>query len=363
MNGVVLLGAEINFSGKGSEIVKASIDWDAVARQTQHCSIALRVAPFSGPIRADDSPAHTIAEVAKQLLDDARAHHVKIEEFQFDFDCAQKNLGAYRSWLSMLRRIVHPIRFAITVLPAWLDEQEFLSLVRETDGYVLQVHSVPISTHGSATLCDSKLVREWIARAEKLHMAFSVALPTYRCAAGYAYDGKLLSVAMDSVQPSWPPGTRILNFGADADEIAGLVHEWQKARPSLLRELIWYRVPTATDTRNWRWPTLAAVMAGRPPKHQLEVRQEGANPIDLSIVNAGEADEQLDADVTAKWSTADLEACDALSGWRVRWENNCAVFSSIAQNGFRLPPGATRKIGWFRFDQSTNLQAEFSKLK
>ncbi len=360
MNGVVLLGAEINFHSKSPEVVKASIDWNAVEGQTQHCSIALRVAPFAGPIRADDSPAHTIVDVTKQLLDDARAHHVKIEEFQFDFDCAQKNLRAYRTWLSMLRPIVHPIRFVITVLPAWLDDANFLPLVRETDGYVLQVHSIPISARGGATLCDSKLAREWIARAGKLRMPFSVGLPTYRCAAGYAHDGKLLSVAMDSVQPSWPPGTRILEFGADADDIAALVREWQKARPPQLRELIWYRVPIATDTRNWRWPTLAAVMAGRPPKHQLSVRQEGANPVDLSIVNAGEADEQLSLNVTAKWSKAGLEASDALFGWSVRSENGLAVFNSVAQNGFRLPPGATRKIGWLRFDRQTNLQIEFS---
>jgi len=360
MNGVVLLGAEINFGGKNPEIAKASIDWEAVQRQTQHCSVALRIAPFAGPFRADDAPARVIVDVTKQLLDDAAAHCVKIEEFQFDFDCAQKNLGTYRTWLSILRPIVHPIRFVVTVLPAWLDDANFLPLVRETDGYVLQVHSIPISARGGATLCDSKLAREWIARAGKLQMPFSVAVPTYRCAAGYAPDGKLLSVAMDSVQPSWPPGTRILEFGADADDIAALVHEWQKARPPQLRELIWYRVPIATDTRNWRWPTLAAVMAGQTPKHQLNVQQEGANPIDLSIVNAGEADEQLNVNVTAKWSKAGLEASDALSGWSVRSENGLAVFKSVAQNGFRLPPGATRKIGWLRFDQPTNLQTEFS---
>jgi hypothetical protein len=360
LNGVVLLGAEINFGSKSPQIVKASIDWDAVRQQTQHCSVALRVAPFAGPFRAGDAPAHTIVDVAKQLLDNARSHGVKIEEFQFDFDCAQKNLRAYRTWLSMLRPIVHPVRFVITVLPAWLVDANFLPLVRETDGCVLQVHSVPISARGGATLCDSKLAREWIARAGKLRIPFSVALPTYRCAAGYAYDGKLLSVAMDSVQPSWPPGTRILEFGADADEIAGLVNEWQKARPPQLRELIWYRVPIVTDTRNWRWPTLAAVMAGSPPKHQLSVRQEGANPIDLSIVNTGEADEQLSLNVVSKWSAAGLEASDALSGWSVRSQNGRAVFSSGAQNGFRLPPGATRKIGWLRFDQATNLQTEFS---
>ncbi len=360
LNGVVLLGAEINFGGKRPEIVKASIDWDAVRQQTQHCSVALRVAPFAGPFRADDAPANTIVDIAKQLLDNARSHDVKIEEFQFDFDCAQKNLGAYRTWLSMLRPIVHPVRFLITVLPAWLDDANFLPLVRETDGYVLQVHSIPISAGGGTTLCDSKLARDWVSRAGNLRIPFSVALPTYRCAAGYAHDGKLLSVAMDSVQPSWPPGTRILEFGADADELAALVHEWHEARSSELRELIWYRVPIATDTRNWRWPTLEAVMAGNPPKHQLSVRQEGANPVDLSIVNAGEADEQLNVNVTAKWNKAELQACDALYGWRVRSENGRAVFSSVAQNGFRLPPGASRKIGWIRFDQPTNLQTEFS---
>ncbi len=360
MNGVVLLGAEINFSAKIPEIAKASIDWEAVRRQTLYCSVALRVAPFAGPFRADDTPAHVIVDVAKQLLDDSAAHGVKIEEFQFDFDCAQKNLRAYRTWLSMLRPIVHPARFVITVLPAWLDDANCLPLLRQADGYVLQVHSIPISARGSATLCDLRLAREWIARAGKLRMPFSVALPTYRSAAGYAPDGKLLSVAMDSVQPTWPPGTRILEFGADADNIAVLVHEWQRARPPQLRELIWYRVPIATDTRNWRWPTLAAVMAGQTPKHQLNVQQEGANPIDLSIVNAGEADEQLNVNVTAKWSGAGLEASDALSGWSVRAENGLAVFNSVAQHGLRLPPGATRKIGWLRFDQPTNLQTEFS---
>jgi hypothetical protein len=360
MNGVVLLGAEINFRSKSPEIVKASIDWNVMEGQIQHCSIALRVAPFAGPFRAADMPARVIADVAKQLLDDAAAHDVKIEEFQFDFDCAQKSLGAYRTWLSMLRPIVHPVRFVITALPAWLNDPNFPPLVRQTDGYVLQVHSVPISARGSATLCDSKLARDWITRAGKLGMPFSVAVPTYRGAAGYAPDGKLLSVAMDSVQPLWPPGTRILEFGADADDIAALVHELQKARPPQLRGLIWYRVPIATDTRNWRWPTLAAVMAGRPPEHQLSVRQEGANPIDLSIVNGGEADEQLSLNVTAKWSEAGLEASDALPGWNVRSENGLAVFHSVAQNGFRLPPGATRRIGWLRFDQPTNLQVEFS---
>lgn len=357
MDGVVILGAEINFVGKKPEIIKASIDWEAVNRQAAHCSVALRVAPFAGPFCADDTPARTIVDVTKEILDDARAHQVKIEEFQFDFDCAEKNLGSYRVWLRALRPAIQPIRLVVTVLPAWLDSSEFVSLVHEADGYVLQVHSVPILT-GSAILCDAPTTREWVAKAAKLGVPFSVALPTYRGVAGYGPDGKLLSVAMDSVQPVWPPGTRVLEFGADANEIAALVNDWQGSRPPQLRELLWYRVPIATDARNWRWATLLAVMAGRSPEHQLRVLQEGENPIDLSIVNAGEADERLNANVTAVWSDATLTASDALAGWNVRPENGRAIFSVTAPHGVRLPPGGTRKIGWLRFDQATSLQTK-----
>jgi hypothetical protein len=121
MDEVVILGAEINFVGKKTEIVKASIDWEAVKGRTEHCSVALRVAPFAGPFRAEDSPARTIVDVATEILGDARAHQVQIEEFQFDFDSAQKNLRSYRAWLQTLRSAIQPIRFVITVLPAWLD--------------------------------------------------------------------------------------------------------------------------------------------------------------------------------------------------------------------------------------------------
>jgi hypothetical protein len=360
VGGVVFLGAEINLAGKKPEVVKASIDWEVVKRQTKRCSIALRVAPYSGPFRADDSVARTIADLVKELMNEARIHGVELEEFQFDFDCARKNLAGYRTWLQSLRAIVRPIRFVITTLPAWLDDSEFRALVQQTDGYVLQVHSVPISKRGRATLCDTRLARQWVNKAARLRLPFSVALPTYRCAAGYGPDGKLISVAMDSVQPSWPPGTQVLEFGTDPDELATLVAEWQKSRPVELRELLWYRMPIATDARNWHWITLSAVMAGRRPKHNLTVVQEGQNPIDLSILNDGEADEQFDLNVAAVWNGAELTASDALSGWSIRSENGRAIFNPVAKQGVRLPPGGNRKIGWLRFDRPTNLQVELS---
>jgi hypothetical protein len=361
MDGVVLLGAEITLTGKRPDVVKASIDWEAVKRQGGSCSVALRVAPFAGPFREDDASARMIVDVTKELLGEARAHAVKIEEFQFDFDCAQKNLGNYRVWLRMLRAAVQPVRFVITVLPAWLGNSEFLPLVREADGYVLQVHSVPICSGNGATLCDTRSAREWEARAARLGVPFSVALPTYRCTAGYGPDGKLLGVAMDSVQPSWPPSTRILEFGTDADDVAALVNDWHTARPPQLRELLWYRVPVATDTRNWQWSTLSAVIAGRKPLHRLEIGREGENPIDLSITNSGEADEELDSVVTASWDGNAIVAADALPGWILDSTNRRAVFRNEGDRKIRLSPGGKRQIGWLRFERPVSLRLELAK--
>jgi hypothetical protein len=362
LDGLILLGAEIGWIGKKPALVRANIDWQMLKSHEVSCSIALRIAPYPGPFVAHDTAAQFIIDVAKSLVDLAASHGIVLSEFQIDFDCPQRNLQAYRVWLRALREAVHPLRFVITTLPAWLDDPEFVPLLREADGYVLQVHSVPNSnTTGSANLCNPQFARTWVRKAARLGLPFSVALPTYRCTAGYDATGKLLSVAMDSVQPAWPPDTRVLDFATNADEMAMLVKEWQQARPPQLREIIWYRVPVATEMRNWRWVTLSAVMSGRKPLHRLDVLQEGENPIDLLIANTGEADEQLDSVVTATWNSAAAVAADALPGWTVDLTNGRAVFAPAVGHRMRLSPGGKHRIGWLRYERPASLQLELAK--
>ena len=363
MDGAVILGAEIIWSDGGPEARRASIDWAAWKRARFPRAVALRIAPFSGPFAAEDANADFIAKVAGSLVEEAETHGVKIDEFQIDFDCAQKNLAGYRLWLRRLRSAIPtPVRLVITTLPAWLDEPEFASLVRDVDGYVLQVHSVPTRHEsGRDTLFDPELTRRWVAKAAKLGRPLSVALPTYRCIAGYDDAGKLLGVYMDSVPPKWPPRTTTLEFAADADAIADMVREWQTARPPELRELLWYRAPVASDARNWRWPTLAAVMTGRRPRHELRIDRDGANPVDLALVNAGEAEESLASIVTATWRGAELEAADALSGWSVVTERGRAQFIPSLPSPVRLAPGAKRSIGWLRFAAPTTVEVQVER--
>ena len=354
LDGLVILGGEIQWRGTTPQVIRATIPWDVLKESKKPCAIALRVAPFAGPLDKDGGPLPTIMEVAKSLLAEAQSHGVKVNEFQLDYDCAQKKLAGYRIWLRALRPVVSPMPLVITTLPAWLDEPEFAKMVDEVDGYVLQVHSVSTKKEGGrAVLCDPRLARKWVGKAVMLNRPFSVALPTYWCVAGYDPAGKLLGVSMDGVQPSWPGGTRVLELSTQADDMADLVKEWQTTRPHGMKELLWYRIPVATDVRNWHWPTLAAVMAGRHPKHHIEVVTQGENPVDFTLVNSGEAEETFDRPVIVTWDEAALVASDALAGWTVQAETGRAVFTPAPGARLRLTPGDQHGIGWIRYDKST----------
>lgn len=158
LQGLILLGAEIEWVAGQPRVVRANFAWDQV-KTTGPCAIALRVAPFAGPRSPDDPTLRTIAEIGQSLLETARRHGVEVQEFQLDYDCAQKNLGAYRGWLRHLRAVVQPTPFVITTLPSWLEEPEFAKLIDEVDGYVLQVHSVPAASGGRLSLCDPASAR------------------------------------------------------------------------------------------------------------------------------------------------------------------------------------------------------------
>jgi Protein of unknown function (DUF3142) len=356
MDGMVIIGCEILWNGSTPETIRANIDWPTLKNAGKPISLALRVAPYPGPFSKDDSTIKYIAGVATSLLTSANAHGLTVSEFQLDFDCAQKKLSGYSLWVEAVRTAVRPTRFVITTLPAWLNEPAFVPLARLADSYVLQVHSVPISSGaGQSFLLDTGLARQWTKTAAKLGIPFSVALPTYRCLAGYDPTGKLLGVAMDSVDLAWPPGTRTIEFSTNSDDTATLVKEWLSGRPAELKEVIWYRIPVATDQRNWRLPTLTAIMAGRKPTHSLQAVQRGDNPVDLSIKNMGEADKQIGAKLTVTWTGASIVALDALPGWTVAASREHAVFTRVEKIPLELPPGGERSIGWLRFDRVASL--------
>jgi hypothetical protein len=354
MDGIIVLGTDIQWNAGKPNLIRANLSWETLKRLQKPVALALRIEPYPGPFVSRDPAAETIIQEATRLVREASNNAVNLSELQLDFDCPQKKLAGYKTWVKMVRAAIQPMKLVLTTLPAWLEERDFPDLIRQCDEYVLQVHSIPTG-HPTGVICDVALARNWAAKADALSRPFDVALPTYRCAAGYDPIGKLLGVAMDSVEPLFPPGTRLLEFDSDAEALARLINDWRSARPEYLKGVIWYRLPVSTDRQNWRWPTLLAVMKGRSPLHRLEVLREGDNPVDLSISNTGEADVPLHCTVTVTWKEGVLIASDVLPGWNILVQPRRATFSSNSGRGLRLPPGTKTGIGWLRYDRTLPL--------
>jgi hypothetical protein len=359
LDGLVIFGAEVSWEGKNPKVLQTTIDWSSLRNIGKPVGLALRIAPYPGPYD-DVAITGKLAATASSLMERARQEQVVVNEFQVDFDCAQKKLNGYALWLPDLRSAVKPVPLVITTLPSWLDEPEFPKLLDQTDGYVLQVHSImPQKATPQTLICDPDRARAWVQKASRLKRPFTVALSTYSGLAGYDGNGRFVGLALDGVQPSWPAGTRIMQFRSDAADIAALVREWQDHRRPHLREIIWYRLPVATDQRNWRWRTFAAVVEGRPPVQRLTVLAEGDNPRDLALLNDGESEEDLaDVTVVGAWSGPGPVAVEALPGWTVSQQPGRAVFRLRNSLVEPLPPGGRRGIGWVRFDQPTPLHVQ-----
>jgi hypothetical protein len=356
LEGLVVLGAEIMWKEGRAHVLRPAVDWATCREAGKPVGVALRIAPSvpSGAVQT-----RLFAETAKSLIAEAAQHGVPCAEFQVDFDCPDRKLAEYRRWLPAVREAARPARFVVTALPAWLNEREFVRLIAEVDGYILQVHSVPTRSSGEgAALCDVARAERWVEEAARLGRPFAVSLPTYSALVGYDPAGRLLGMALDGVQPSWPAGTRVTESSSDPAELSQLVGRWRHSHPAVLTGLIWYRLPVSGAARNWRWPTLAAVMEGRPPASRLEVMTAGQNPVDLSVANSGEAEDALDVAVRVRWSGPPPVAAEALRGWEVIMTAEEARFVRTAGAVPRLLPGSARDIGWLRFDQTASLHVE-----
>lgn len=357
MEEIVVLAAQVSV-GKAKP-VEPAIDYATLKASGKPIGLAMRIDPYFGEFREDDSAIRGLVEVARARIADARANGVEPRELQIDFDCAESKLAGYGLWLRTLREAVKPLPICPTVLPSWLDRAEFANLARECGSFVLQVHCVapPRRLEDTRRLTDPASATRWVDQAAGLGVPFRVALPTYTYLVAFDTSGKPLGVSAEGAASSWPEDATVVRWEADPAEVANLIAQWTKSRPAALRGVIWYRLPIGSDALNWRWPTLAAVMQGRAPLRQLSVKASNAQPSEIELINEGERDEPLPAHIEARWNGARLVAADALAGYEIERSDQRAVFSRRpGEDLSRLPPGARRPIGWLRCEPAAPIR-------
>lgn len=360
---LALLAAQMEWRdpSKPPTIIRPAIDWTTLHATGKSIGLVVRVHRAGEP----DTVAEAVTKLLNDRLAEAAAANVSISEMQIDYDCPQKSLDAYLRWFTKVRETLRPTRIPLrlTALPTWLGEPTFAALADASDGYILQVHSFDVTKLGKTpTVCDPAAANTWIGRAAKLGRPFWVALPTYRCLAGYAPDGSSLGMAADAGSPTWPPGTTVIELTSDADALSSLVASWTANRPATMQGLYWYRLPIVGESRNWHWSTLAAVMAGRTPLSRWEIRATADNPTDFTLCNTGEKDEPRPRIIRITWPGPErIAAADSLGGWRCQFEPDRIIYQ-YPQNGSpgRVYPGASIPLGWIRFRETPSTVIPFS---
>lgn len=363
---LVVLAAEVSWKGKSPRLTRVALDYDALKRCSPSVGLALRIGPFNGPFSGTGEPLESLSQLASGLLQEAKENGIIVRELQLDFDCADSKLSGYAAWIQSLRRQIRPVAVTITALPSWLFQSAFKELVRATDGYVLQVHSLqrPKGINDPFDLCPPDMAIRAVDRAGKYGIPFRVALPTYGYRLIFDASGKFLALAAETLPASLPANVRMREVQSDPAAMAELVRHWASERPAALRGIIWYRLPVRGDQLNWPWPTLATVMAGQAPQERwrFDVQRSKTGLVEISVVNEGQLPLAFPAAVTVRWGQSRLIAADGSGGYVFTEDGprGCRLQLPPATPTTRLRPGAKHLIGWMRLTKDEEVCLELA---
>ena len=344
-----VLVAEAQWRQGRWDIVRVEIDFAALRQTGLPVGLAIRVGVFP---QSDANASERLVALAQSVVREAMANGITPAEVHFDFDCPESKLDAFRAWLAPIRKAVAPIPLTITTLPCWLNHPDaFKRLLRATDGFVLQVHSLerPQTVDSPFMICDPATARQAIRKATALGVPFRVALPTYGYTVAFDGDGTFIGFSAEGNVKERLAGSRAREVRADEVAMAKLVRELTDAPPANCTGIIWYRLPCASDRLNWSWTTLTTVMRGEVPQPQTQVRTQRPSPtlVELIIENTGNADDREPRLLTVAWAEGTLLAADALGGFaKHSQEKNRIILKGVPH----LRPGERRMVAWLRFD-------------
>ncbi len=369
-SGFSVLAAEVSW--KGDEVdreVRVAIDYESLKTTGRPVGLALRIGPYSGPFDKRGGASSFLTGLAGSLIAEAREAGVEPVELQIDFDCAESRLNGYRKWVEAFREKISPVPVVITVLPCWLNERAFKALARSSDGFVLQVHSLerPKGPDAPIILCDSKAAVRWGEQAARYGVPFRVALPTYGYLVAFNKEGRFIGLTAEGPSRRWDEGTILRNVGSEPVAMARLVQGWQEDRPCTMQGIIWYRLPVETDSLNWKWVTLSAIMAGRIPRDSMRVEVEYPEPelAEIILVNDGETDQSAGASIETGCKGEDVIASDGLRGYVVaRTGSGSICLEYHGEEIFStIRAGERWKIGWIRLKKEMEVKTHVSSLQ
>lgn len=263
---------------------------------------------------------------------------------EIDYDCPTARLPAYTAFLRDLKPALGTLPLSITALPTWIGAPALDDLLVIPDESVLQVHAVQAPQAG---LFNTDIATAWVENfAKHTRKPFRVALPTYGSRVSWNADGTLLAV--ESEQAALAAGAVSSELYAAPDNVLAFVERLATARPRGLTGIVWFRLPTADDTRAWSLATWRGVVTGRLDREplRLHLRDAGGGASDVLLENPA----STDAAAPARVALPDgCSVADGIDGYRLGTQtNNASTPTLVASEARPLPAHATRAIGWAR---------------
>ncbi|MCH7228794.1 DUF3142 domain-containing protein [Haloferula sp. A504] len=302
------------------------------------CGLVVRIGQSAAQLEWTDAQCRAVEACVASLA------RLGPREIQCDYDCPQARLGDYCRLLKRLRAAAGAVPVVPTTLPSWLAESGFAELAEESPGYVLQVHSLtlPRAPEEEVVLLDPALARRSVDRAAALGVPFRVAMPTYGCEVWFDAGDRVIEVISEDRAPEGlAPARRSYGY-AEPAMAAKLVGGWIDARPAGLTGVIWYRLPIASDRRNWAWPTLQKVMRGEIPKPGLRIEAAESGG-DVALVNHGDAPARLPLRLIAR---GPIQAADAIGAYRLESGGTETVFRFTGDGWPWIEPANRLVVGW-----------------
>lgn len=362
MQAFTVLAAEIDVRPGRQQRQTMTVDYTFLSNVQVPAGVAIRINPYAGPFEPDSEATNYLIQTIEGVLTDAKADHFTPTEVQIDFDCAESKLAGYCAWVQQLKHAFSDYPITITALPSWLKHRRFEELIRQCDGFVLQVHSLekPTNFEENVVLCDPKRALAWIKQADRLNVPFRVALPTYGYLVAYNKQGQFIGLSAEGPLSDWPAGTRTKTAISDPKEIAALIQEIRSVSPKHLTGVLWFRLPVSSDQLNWQWHTLKCVIQEQTLTERIDAVCQWPEPnlAEIYLVNSGDVDVSGRISVSLAFEGSCL-AGDGLKGYSVVEEKDGSVWirPENIRAGWRIRSQDKIKIAWCRFNQQTEVKA------
>lgn len=363
VDSVIVLASEVSFPSDGMKITRIALNHQCLRQTGRPIGLAIRINRYPGVFSFNDETVESLSELAQSLVGEFGENGISVREVQLDFDCPESKLAGYRIWIESVAKSIDPTPLTITARPSWLGNPNFRTILKITDNYVLQVHSLkrPRRRSQQVSLCPIEKAQRWIEQAQRLGKCFRVALPTYGYLLVFDEKGQFVRAYGESGLQIPKAHGSVQTVMAQADEIAPWVAQLMSKHPENMMGIIWYRMPTTRDQLNWSLETLKTVMEGRTPKTHLfaEVRKVKPSLVEVDLTNGGETAVPPPSEIMVQWKGAGLVAADGVNGyvWSQEGKHQCRLISRSNELNAWIQPNRKLTIAWIRLSDDVEVEA------